>query len=990
MNKKRTKAIRNFLALLVLLTTGGTQQVWADETQDLSDINSNLTIDAPNGSGCTAVATGCVDDPNGHCELLKVVLKVTPKPGYYTNLDLITATNGAETPADFDKYVGDDVKTVDPADLSKDYSAEREIVIYWKGVYVEGTSPVDPTPYDIKITVKFKRILGLELRNGLGESRAKVTFFDGGTTDPTATFNPTDATYGDANAITEIDNADGKDRYIIAHIVPARDYWTDKSILYAIESADGSSALTRGTAPDIESGQKLKLLKADEYNAASSEDAPDMRPCQNGAGWYYYILPGSHQFSFADEGYKFSSIDGFAPEKFELHNSERTTMTGNVLTVTDGTTNGWKAVLTYDKLNFTFDCNTHCPQVTKLSISNQGTTWFDFDGSTSEGRAAIDKLVKCGPDPIPASIWPTHYVQTRDSQGYPNGWFVGTEGVAIYSIDVPFTPLNPSDAVNLPGSEDNPWLIRNADELNMLSKCYTIGAWYSNEQYFKQTADIDMSEVNDFLPIGVSNPGVSFRGHYDGNGKTISGIKVTYSTESDPLDPTPAYVGLFGLVEGDSDYPSSVKNVTLVNSSFSATAGSCAVAVGGIAGSIQGSNPTDATISNCKVLVNGENAASAISGLSTNCATGAIVGNFLLGTLSQNYYGYGVTVSNSSGTASGYTKRGTWKRTVPLEGGTATYAWDDFTPNDGAMLWVKKASIGTITKPTDSKAVVTFNEKTVGDNCYAVDGDNIYYAVGQKVTLLDTPDTRTSGIFTFQDELTALTMSDGTTNTYIKETFAFTMLESDVTVSATFKQSDWFTIKTNWKEWMSFFQNLGDYIVSGIVSGASGTGGNPLELLTISGIDFGTGVATLKDLGGISFKGVPMLFYCKGGLPEWLRFDPKAGVTAPEYDPQFKGGVSDLSAFADLSVYVLFGSELVKVDLSGSKLFDIYKAFVVANSSVASSRLFFVHGGTTAIDLIPVLSEGEGVWYDLQGRKLNGKPSKKGLYIMDGKKVIIK
>ena len=189
---------------------------------------------------------------------------------------------------------------------------------------------------------------------------------------------------------------------------------------------------------------------------------------------------------------------------------------------------------------------------------------------------------------------------------------------------------------------------------------------------------------------------------------------------------------------------------------------------------------------------------------------------------------------------------------------------------------------------------------------------------------------------------------------------------------------------------MSFFQNLGDYIVSGIVSGASGTGGNPLELLTISGIDFGTGVATLKDLGGISFKGVPMLFYCKGGLPEWLRFDPKAGVTAPEYDPQFKGGVSDLSAFADLSVYVLFGSELVKVDLSGSKLFDIYKAFVVANSSVASSRLFFVHGGTTAIDLIPVLSEGEGVWYDLQGRKLNGKPSKKGLYIMDGKKVIIK
>ena len=30
------------------------------------------------------------------------------------------------------------------------------------------------------------------------------------------------------------------------------------------------------------------------------------------------------------------------------------------------------------------------------------------------------------------------------------------------------------------------------------------------------------------------------------------------------------------------------------------------------------------------------------------------------------------------------------------------------------------------------------------------------------------------------------------------------------------------------------------------------------------------------------------------------------------------------------------------------------------------------------------------VWYDLSGRKLNGMPSKKGLYIINGKKVVIK
>ncbi len=47
-------------------------------------------------------------------------------------------------------------------------------------------------------------------------------------------------------------------------------------------------------------------------------------------------------------------------------------------------------------------------------------------------------------------------------------------------------------------------------------------------------------------------------------------------------------------------------------------------------------------------------------------------------------------------------------------------------------------------------------------------------------------------------------------------------------------------------------------------------------------------------------------------------------------------------------------------------------------------------GGTTSMSLTPTLSEGEGVWYDLSGRKLQSKPTAKGIYIMNGKKVIIK
>ena len=61
----------------------------------------------------------------------------------------------------------------------------------------------------------------------------------------------------------------------------------------------------------------------------------------------------------------------------------------------------------------------------------------------------------------------------------------------------------------------------------------------------------------------------------------------------------------------------------------------------------------------------------------------------------------------------------------------------------------------------------------------------------------------------------------------------------------------------------------------------------------------------------------------------------------------------------------------------------------------------FAEDETTGIQLPTISPEGEraeafpregldGVWYDLQGRKLSAKPTQKGLYIVNGKKVVIK
>jgi hypothetical protein len=66
------------------------------------------------------------------------------------------------------------------------------------------------------------------------------------------------------------------------------------------------------------------------------------------------------------------------------------------------------------------------------------------------------------------------------------------------------------------------------------------------------------------------------------------------------------------------------------------------------------------------------------------------------------------------------------------------------------------------------------------------------------------------------------------------------------------------------------------------------------------------------------------------------------------------------------------------------------KCWIELTKAAGARRLSIVAGGeATGIDLAPVLTEGEGAWYDLNGRRVV-KPTKKGLYIMNGKKYVVK
>ena len=58
--------------------------------------------------------------------------------------------------------------------------------------------------------------------------------------------------------------------------------------------------------------------------------------------------------------------------------------------------------------------------------------------------------------------------------------------------------------------------------------------------------------------------------------------------------------------------------------------------------------------------------------------------------------------------------------------------------------------------------------------------------------------------------------------------------------------------------------------------------------------------------------------------------------------------------------------------------------------SNAAGFTWVYDGETTGIRPTPGPSLYGGEWYDLSGRKLDGKPTQKGLYIHNGKKVVVK
>ena len=180
-------------------------------------------------------------------------------------------------------------------------------------------------------------------------------------------------------------------------------------------------------------------------------------------------------------------------------------------------------------------------------------------------------------------------------------------------------------------SADDPYLIGHKEELLLLSYLSNQSAsnGYNgkttaeyNQAYYLLDADVDLTGVTDFTPIGSVKDNYQaencFRGHFDGKGLSITGMNILWKAGDVNAEVNRVW-GLFGAVQGVSGTQKAIiqnlviKNAVLThdtgNTSFyyngtSGTANNCYV---GVLAGVVGANATiqNIEVSNCSITDEG-------------------------------------------------------------------------------------------------------------------------------------------------------------------------------------------------------------------------------------------------------------------------------------------------------------------------------------------------------------------------------------------------
>ena len=560
------------------------------------------------------------------------------------------------------------------------------------------------------------------------------------------------------------------------------------------------------------------------------------------------------------------------------------------------------------------------------------------------------------------------------------------------------------------GSKEDPYTIHYTSDLDHLATFVNNGQDYSGV-YFVLSNDIAYSHSSDWNYADSENNYTAigtyehpFKGTFDGQGYTVSGIRIykKYTTSNHYMD-----YGLFGMVgEGGT-----VKRVNLADTHIT---GYCDV--GGIAGRAEKSTIEDCSVGNNVWIHAQQDEANSQGGIVGYSMDGTTVRRCISratlaiksGLTGCHYFG-GI-VGNNNNTITDCIAIGVIIPNVNGRGAIVGYSYDD---NDLTRNYYRDCKVASNNVTPTGVGVGKYNSTTTSDVSNK-QGALALYAItlGTDVTLDRTvkatlPNTNNKTNKTYangadiEDQPYAYatatvnlgynSVPDGKTPVYTATNggtisgSTLTMPASDVTVSAgLYDNSLSLTANSaNASNWTTFYCGGVGYSVGNDVTiyKAAKNGTSSVTLTEVSGGIIPAGQAVILKATASSVALTLTQDAATGDYTgnELLGVD----VETPQ-DANKTYYVLSKPAEKDFGFYKLKNS----VNLGANKAY-----LEVATTGAPGFLGFDVDGETTGIISNTDFTDSTdkaGEWYSLDGRKLQGKPTEKGLYIVNGRKVVIK
>jgi len=213
---------------------------------------------------------------------------------------------------------------------------------------------------------------------------------------------------------------------------------------------------------------------------------------------------------------------------------------------------------------------------------------------------------------------------------------------------------------------------------------------------------------------------------------------------------------------------------------------------------------------------------------------------------------------------------------------------------------------------------------------------------------------------------------------------AFAQDDSDyageTALSNTFKLFQGYEVEVAAKEFITYYKDEPLYVED-----------EAAELYTIESVNGDQ--AVLSDRSDAMPSNTPMLVYNKSNETKVILLipcaEPDMAVTvAPEFQGTLNGTTIAASTEGQTN-YAFNGKAFVFV--KNAIEVGPNKAWLSVNTGEPSARITLVFDDeTTKITNTNLTNITNGNWYDLNGRKLDKMPTKKGVYIFNGKKVVVK